>query len=414
MNRFRTCLATAMLLTLAACAADRGDDAGGDDAEQHLEQVAAGREVRPLSDDIRAAVDDAARRWGQRDATVPHYGAPIFEPGNDNVAYFEVNLRPGWAVVTAAEPIEVVEFNPGGQGPTARLTKGTDGAKRIVRLDTALYVATDDGGRALGQSAASIVRIDRSKDGAQEVPTNAGDAMGSFNDTKNQRDQKSMQAGAGDLTPKWWWNNNPAPKRECRVPGTVPSYRQLKPHEGVNDSNCASGCGGTAWATIFGWASKQASTNSNDSAYEGLFRLGQNASGSVSVAPTYMNNDVGNLSWALRKQLGTFCVGDQGSTATWGMNNTEDFVKSRAPGVSIESRGNDLLIATDGLRDSVIDTVCSGRPAIIGIGTLFHGDGHYPIAKAYKDGMFELEMGWGGNSNGWYKAQTWYIGTVRH
>ena len=60
------------------------------------------------------------------------------------------------------------------------------------------------------------------------------------------------------------------------------------------------------------------------------------------------------------------------------------------------------------------DALCDGRPAIIGIGSLFGGDGHYPIAKGYSNGKFELEMGWGGDGNGWYDANTWYVGTIRH
>ena len=62
----------------------------------------------------------------------------------------------------------------------------------------------------------------------------------------------------------------------------------------------------------------------------------------------------------------------------------------------------------------MIDQICDGRPSIIGLGTLFAGDAHYPVAKAYDNGKFWLEMGWGGNGNGWYEAKTWFMGSVRH
>lgn len=418
MKRTQLGLAVGCLLALAACAAERDDELDLDDVEeQRIERATAGREVHLLPPGARDAVRNAAVTFGgaaEGDVRVPRFGAPIFEPGSDAVAFYEVNLSPGWAVVRANGPAEVLEFNAAGQGPTASLTKGTAGSTRVVRLDTALYVATDPSGHALGQSAESIVRIERSADkgDAVEVPISADAAMADFGRAKDEHDRRNVAQGSNRVTPTWFWDSA-APKRSCAAAGHVPSYKQLRPNEAPNDSSCASGCGATAWAMIFGWASLQAASNDGDSAFAGLFRTGSDASGAVVKAPRSMNSDVGNLSWTLRKEMGTFCAGDQGATPTWGMNNVKGFARSRAPGVKIESTGNALMINDNGLRNAVVDALCDGRPSIIGIGTLFRGDGHYPVAKAYKDGMFELDMGWGGNGNGWYKATTWFVGNVR-
>src|SRR5258707_1341087 len=113
----RTCLSIGLVMTLAVCTAHRGDSETDGD-EQSAEVAAAGREVLPLSAEVREAVKEAASLHGKPGARVPQYGAPIFEPGNKDPAFYEVNLAPGWAVVSASDPIEVVELKADGEGPT--------------------------------------------------------------------------------------------------------------------------------------------------------------------------------------------------------------------------------------------------------------------------------------------------------
>ena len=241
-------LALGLLTTLAACAAQRDEADVGSVDEARIERAIAGREVRRFEEMVEA-VRDAALRLGnaEDDVRVPRFGAPIFEPGSDSVAFYEVNLSPGWAIVTANGPSEVIEFNATGRGPTADLTKGTAGSTRIVRLDTALYVATDPTGHARGQSAETIVRIERNDDGAAvEVPTSADAAMADYSDVRRPPSAEPDPAAWAPSLPFWIVGAQP----RVRCQGHLPSYKQLRPQEPPNDSSCASGCGATAWAMI--------------------------------------------------------------------------------------------------------------------------------------------------------------------
>ena len=141
----------------------------------------------------------------------------------------------------------MIELGAEGEGPGARLAKGASGARRIVRLDTALYVATDASGKAVGQSARSILRIDRSKADAELLPTSADDAMADWSRARGELDR--VRAQSGKLGARWWWND-PPPNRVCYASGEVPSYVQLGAHQAPNDSDCYSGCGPTAWAMM--------------------------------------------------------------------------------------------------------------------------------------------------------------------
>jgi hypothetical protein len=165
---------------------------------------------------------------------------------------------------------------------------------------------------------------------------------------------------------------------------------------------------------IFGWASSQAAGQAADAPFAGLFRAGPRADGAVIVAPSTMDARVGDFTWALHDALGTYCVSNSGATNPSSMANAQAFVASRAPGVMVDVQYDGWMTPQDGLRDAVIDALCDGRPSIVGIGTLFGADLHYPVAKAYNNGWFWLEMGWGGTGDAWHQASTWFMGTVRH
>ena len=334
---------------------------------------------------------------------------PIFEPGTLEPAYFEVALEPGWAVVTApgatnADP-HVVEWSDRGRSPTERLDLGARAAmKRVYRLDAAVYVAVDPSGKAVGRSTKSLVRIDRSGDEPKLVEVTSDEALATWRaERTNLRNAELDDAKNGGLrTQDTPLIGSTPPDKTCAVKGEVPSYSQLSPGEGPNTTRCASGCGPTAWATVFGWASRRAT---EDGAFAGLF---------ASEAPLTMTPEIGQLSMDLNHIVHTMCVGDQGATTPWSMAEVKSWVAARAPEVTVEQRYNFLMTPDPAIRDLTVDALCDGRPVIIGIGSLFGGDGHYPIAKGYSNGKFELEMGWGSDGNGWYDATTWYMGTIRH
>lgn len=333
----------------------------------------------------------------------------IFEPDSAEPAYYEVLLDSGWAVVTAKGEPRVVEWGASGRSPTERLDLGARAAmKRVYRLDAAVYVAVDLFGNAVGRSTKSLVKIDRSGSEPKFIQVSNDEALTTWRAERRNLDRVQMDSRGRNLlraqdTPLF---GGPPPEKTCSVKGEVPSYSQLSPGQGPNTTTCASGCGPTAWATVFGWASRRAAANATeDGAFAGFF---------AKEAPLSMTPEIGQLSMDLNHLVHTMCIGDQGATTPWNMANVKSWVSSHAPNVTVEQHYNFLMMADAQIRDQTVDALCDGRPAVIGIGTLFGGDGHYPIAKGYSNGKFELEMGWGGDGNGWYEANTWYMGTVKH
>jgi hypothetical protein len=404
MKRIRAACVAIGAAALTACAAGEEKEA----PERSGSSLADSEPIAsvPLPREIMAAAANASRRGPvKRDvALVPSRGTPIHEPGSDAVAFWEVDLQPGWAVIRAGQHPRVVELGTSGQGPVARLAKTAPSATRALRLDTAIYVLTDASGHVVAQSTSSLARIDRSGATARLVSVTPEQAIAKF---------PAAHAELEEVLARSLEEDEPAPRQSCAVPGDIPNYSQIPPGQAPNDTSCASGCGPTAWAMIFGWASKRAAENRADAAYAGLFRSGNDALGAIVVAPDFMNATVRELTWTLREQLSTFCLTDQGATAPWTMDNAADFVSARAPGVRVEVDYSTFMTMSSGIRNQAVDAICDGRPAIIGIGSLFAANMHYPVAKAYDDGMFELEMGWGGGGDGWYDTSSWFVGTIR-
>lgn len=335
---------------------------------------------------------------------------PIYEPDSFEPAYYEVQLNPGWAVVSATDA-HVVEWSNSGRSPTERLDLSARAAmKRVYRLDAAVYIATDPLGNAVGRSTKSLVKIDRSGDEPKFVEVTNEEALATWRTERTNlvnAQRKNAAANGGFLrTQDTPLIGSTPPQKTCDVKGDVPSYSQLGGGEGANTTTCASGCGPTAWATIFGWANRRANENAaEDGAFAGFF---------ANEAPLTMTPEIGQLSMDLNRLVKTLCIGDQGATTPWSMANVKTWVDAHGAGVTVDNHYNFLMTPDPLIRDQVIDALCDGRPAIIGIGSMFGGDGHYPIAKGYSNGKFELEMGWGGDGNGWYDANTWYIGTIHH
>lgn len=205
-------------------------------------------------------------------------------------------------------------------------------------------------------------------------------------------------------------------------------YSQMATNTWPNTSGCWSGCGGTAWAMLFGWGDKQAGLgNAAWSHRWGLYR--QNGGyGSNAIAPKYMDNGVRNMSWELRQRIGTFCAFGSGATFPWEMSDASGYLSGRT-GASLSTNYNVLGIHTSGLRNKARDSIVyRDVPAIIGTGWL----SHYPLAYGYRwrkrtvkkcflfvcwnsteyQRQFYVNQGWGGSGNGWVNAGTWFAGQL--
>ncbi len=204
-------------------------------------------------------------------------------------------------------------------------------------------------------------------------------------------------------------------------------YDQMPAYSSPNTSSCYSGCGGTAWAMLFGWGDKQAALgNPSWSHRVGLYRQ-NGGTGADAVAPQYMDTGVRNMSWELRNRIGTFCAFGSGATAPWNMSGAAGYLAPRT-GATLSTHYNILGIHEGGLRDRARDSIAHRKvPAIIGTGWL----SHYPLAYGYRwrsrtvrkcfifcwneteyQREFFVNQGWGGSSNGWVGAGTWFAGQL--
>lgn len=203
-------------------------------------------------------------------------------------------------------------------------------------------------------------------------------------------------------------------------------YNQIPKNSSPNTSSCASGCGATAWAMLFGWADERASWDSNWSHRWCMYKQNGGISTPNVVAPKYMDSGVKNMIWEIRNDISTFCWGNSGATYPWKMINAYKYLKPRC-GYNMKTDYNSLGITTSGLREKARNSIRDrGVPAIIGTGWL----SHYPLAYGYAwrkkkvkkcvlfvcwhewvySRWFYVNQGWSGSQNGYISADTWFAG----
>lgn len=201
-------------------------------------------------------------------------------------------------------------------------------------------------------------------------------------------------------------------------------YTQISAGQGPNNSNCASGCGATAWGMLFGWVDNQAASGNPYWAPRwGTYRQ-DGGYGADAVAPPFMDNGVRNMIWEIRGRIRTFCAFGRGATTPWDMGRAAGYLANRS-GARISTHFNVFGIPTKRLRERTHDSIIDHRtPAIIGTGWF----NHYPLAYGYRwrsrrhcfivcwntyQRQFYVNQGWGGSGNGWISANTWFAGQIK-
>ena len=207
-------------------------------------------------------------------------------------------------------------------------------------------------------------------------------------------------------------------------------YHQIDANTGPNTSSCASGCGATAWAMLFGWAD-YCSTTDTKWQYQWCMYL-QNGGVSTPnvVAPPTQDSGVENMTWEIRNDVGTFCWFGDGATEPWNMINAYKYVQARSCSYSMSTDYHPLGITTSDLREKARNIIRDlNTPAIIGTGWL----SHYPVAFGYAwrsrtvrkcfiwcwyetqySRWFYVNQGWGHSSyNDWVSADTWFVGKLQ-
>jgi hypothetical protein len=231
----------------------------------------------------------------------------------------------------------------------------------------------------------------------------------------------------------------------------VRKYDQLKGSQKPNRAPCASGCGATAWAMIFGWADHMAHSNHPTWAhYKGLYRRDGAQSGADEHAPEFMWKDmphfiigfrkdedlvvgVGNIIEEIRTYLNDWgaagCeINGYRYTAPHIMAQARTYVTKRGIDIGLTADYDGLGIMTTAGKNNVLSQLRDhNRVVAIGIGHF----SHYPIAYGYEHARFAawdaankrwasitdhrrfvVNMGWGkyGSSN--VPFDSWFAGYV--
>jgi hypothetical protein len=204
-------------------------------------------------------------------------------------------------------------------------------------------------------------------------------------------------------------------------------YYQIPAHTGPNPTSCPSGCGGTAWAMLFGWADHQAALgNPYWAGRFGIYRV-NGGYGADADAPRIMDTGVNNMTWEIHNRIGTWCAFGNGPTFPWDMGGASGYLAGRSF-TRLTTHYDSLGIHEDRLREYARDSIIYRHtPAVIGIGWL----NHYPLAYGYAwrsrtvrscfiwcwdsteySRWFYVNEGWGGAGNGWVSAGTWFAGEL--
>jgi hypothetical protein len=212
-------------------------------------------------------------------------------------------------------------------------------------------------------------------------------------------------------------------------------YGQLEKGDAHNPYACVSGCGGTAWAMLVGWADNRANeTGSGWGKHWGLFR--KNAAkypAADAVAPLAFSADgarrlVGSIAGSLEGVLAA-CSGDDASrwTAPNVMDEVGDWIHARS-WANIKVNYSLLGRSSDEREDMVVVEIQDKeRPAIAGIGSYDHytlvfgietttttvsapGEYHQTTTERWR-----VNNGWGSQSasDATISPRAWFVGRLR-
>jgi hypothetical protein len=183
-------------------------------------------------------------------------------------------------------------------------------------------------------------------------------------------------------------------------------WDQLRPYEGPNGAECPSGCGGAAWAILFGWADYRASLGDPSWINQwGLYRQNGGVATANVVAPRYMRaagdaggaltaegSGVANMLMEIRSDIHTFCFTSAGGATTpWDMDGAFRYADRRRYAriyASAEHNwfNNEWSHVWNQLR-------YRRTPSVIMTGSLGDGTLHYPVAFGAR-GELVRDCGW--------------------
>lgn len=290
----------------------------------------------------------------------------------------------------------------GGGGGNVRVTAsavGTNSKFRRVRYADGRVAFRTAGGRYLRAMGDGII-----------------DAVAT---TPNDWEKYTLEYCSPERLDSAWAGNDPIDAWK-----KVRKYDQLKGGQAPNKAPCASGCGATVWAMVFGWGDHMAKLGDRRwSASGGLYRRNGAKTGPDDPAPEWMWTDmpatlwsdrsdghlhdgVGNMIEEIRSYLDDWGVAGctvTGSrfTAPHIMAQAYNYIKARSVPATLTAEYDGLGIMTNAGKQNALRPIRDHHQVVgIGIGHL----SHYPVAFGWEDARFAA----------WDPSRRAWAGRTRH
>jgi len=356
-------------------------------------------------------------------ASISTQGYPIYRPDLDRVAYYEVTYQlpnggPGGYVMvsTGKHDFPVAQWAVLAKSNSANLNSKlkcnfNSKTDRVYMIDDVTFVAIQEGNRLCGKIGNGIW-LNNEGDWKKYREDYSDDIR-----KRKQSDNRAISSAWKDVDTGIAKQKTPLRKNYCgswkyRWAGTQSDqmrYRQLKSGEAPNNTKCASGCGATAWAMLFGWIDNQAALGA------GKWRNGGMIFGEKATAPSKdMSSEVISAIWEIQGDLQTECFGDQGYTLPNNMAGADKFLRRRGYSPdSVHVRWDPINLGW-GRTDEADRTIDGGEPVIVALGAE-----HYPLAFGYRKKdcrpwqpdkhEFYINDGHGGDFR-WTSSKTWFVG----
>ena len=347
---------------------------------------------------------------------------PVYRPDMQQIAYYEfpvarplLNSEAGFVLLaTAAHDNRVAQWATEGESNCGQLLKAIGSVKasgaRCYILDIFSFAIEDNQGQLInvsGDPSGTVTKQNWAayKRGYKTRYAEMIDAQAALAANDWQAAPKSVNKIGYFCDDNWSYH----------YAGTADDQRyywQMGPNESPNRADCASGCGATAWAMLFGWVDYRASQN------DPVWKQSWGMFGGVNeVAPKDPDADVWDMTMEIRRQIKTRCApGEQGLTYPWDMKGAKQYLSSRtnsSPTLTVHY--SQIGRPNNSLRDRADEAIRAGRPVVIMLGWE-----HYVVAWGYRkkhcsfgSDKHEFRINTGYGYNRWTSASTALVGQVK-
>ena len=191
----------------------------------------------------------------------------------------------------------------------------------------------------------------------------------------------------------------------------VRKYNQIPARVAPSTSQCASGCGGTAWAMLFGFHDYEASLGIPKwKKHKGLYRKDGSKNGPDEVAPEWFRSGggihagVANIVWEIASYMNDWGLAGCSPTGEkWTapviMGRAHKYLEGRVSGIALGSNYDGAMIFTHEGKTNARGVILDGQPVVIGM----QDPHHYPLAFGWTSAKYRV---WNRSQKKWSDLAT--------